>query len=561
MATRLPTRAEILDLLGRTNAPLHAREIASRLRGLRGRLPRPPAPARQPEPRGRPDGATGAALPRSATATARRASPARDASARGCSPCTRAASASWPASTRARAATTSSSRPRRMGGAHARRQGARARPVAQRRAAPRARSSRSSSAGIKRVAGTLRRKGKSAWLEPDDTRVRGPIVLPRAIDAAGPEGNSGNDGDAVVVAHHALAGAPRREPRGRASSRCSGRPGELSVEVAKILVLERDRASRTPRRPSPRPRPSATRSRTSMKEGREDLRHIPLPTIDPEDARDHDDAVWVERTDARRLPRVDRHRRREHLRHARHAPSTTRRRRAAAASTCPTAPSRCSRARCRRTSARSCPDVDRLCLCAEVELDAGGHVMRQPPRARRHAIARRSSRTAGSRARSGSRARRSASPRPTRWSRGSASRYELSRAPARAAHEARRARLRAARGEGRPRREDARADRRRAARDRPGREARPTSSSRSSCSSANETVARWCQETRRPDDLPRARSRPTSRSSTASRRCARRSASSSTSRTRATRRSSATCSSRSPTTRWRRCSTRCSCGR
>ncbi|MEO7113189.1 MAG: ribonuclease R, partial [Polyangiaceae bacterium] len=30
---------------------------------------------------------------------------------------------------------------------------------------------------IKRVAGTLRRRGKSAWLEPDDNRIRGPIVL------------------------------------------------------------------------------------------------------------------------------------------------------------------------------------------------------------------------------------------------------------------------------------------------------------------------------------------------------------------------------------------------
>jgi ribonuclease R len=36
---------------------------------------------------------------------------------------------------------------------------------------------------MKRVAGTLRRKGKSAWLEPDDTRVRGPIVLPRALSS------------------------------------------------------------------------------------------------------------------------------------------------------------------------------------------------------------------------------------------------------------------------------------------------------------------------------------------------------------------------------------------
>jgi hypothetical protein len=34
-----------------------------------------------------------------------------------------------------------------------------------------------------------------------------------------------------------------------------------------------------------------------MLAGREDLTHIPLPTIDPEDARDHDDAVWVAWTD------------------------------------------------------------------------------------------------------------------------------------------------------------------------------------------------------------------------------------------------------------------------
>src|SRR5260221_202273 len=35
-----------------------------------------------------------------------------------------------------------------------------------------------------------------------------------------------------------------------------------------------------------------------MLAGREDLTHIPLPTIDPDDARDHDDAVWVARTDS-----------------------------------------------------------------------------------------------------------------------------------------------------------------------------------------------------------------------------------------------------------------------
>src|SRR5579859_3574183 len=69
--------------------------------------------------------------------------------------------------------------------------------------------------GLERVAGTLKRRGKSAWLEPDDTRVRGPIVLPRAIDAGGPEGNSGNDGDAVVVAITRWPESTDENPEGR----------------------------------------------------------------------------------------------------------------------------------------------------------------------------------------------------------------------------------------------------------------------------------------------------------------------------------------------------------
>src|SRR5689334_14882052 len=43
-----------------------------------------------------------------------------------------------------------------------------------------------------RVAGVLRRRGRSAWLEPDDSRIRGPIVL-------GPLPKSVNDGAAAVV--------------------------------------------------------------------------------------------------------------------------------------------------------------------------------------------------------------------------------------------------------------------------------------------------------------------------------------------------------------------------
>jgi ribonuclease R len=224
--------------------------------------------------------------------------------------------------------------------------------------------------GLKRVAGTLRRKGKSAWLEPDDTRVRGPIVLPRGIDVAGPEGNSGNDGDAVVVAITRWPETPDENPEG-AIETVLGRPGELSVEAAKILVLEgieeahsleavREAEAYGVEVPEP------------MKEGREDLRHIPLPTIDPEDARDHDDAVWVERNERGgyrawiAIADVSTY----------VTPKTALDDEAKARGCSVYLPDRAIPMLPRALSSNLCsllPAVDRLCLCADVELDEGGH--------------------------------------------------------------------------------------------------------------------------------------------------------------------------------------------
>ncbi len=148
--------------------------------------------------------------------------------------------------------------------------------------------------GTKRIAGVLRRRGKSAWLEPDDTRFRGPIVLTSAVDKSA-EGNSGKDGDAAVVTITRYPTQPGENPEGKLDA-VLGRPGELSVEVAKVLVTEQIEEVHSA---------DATREAEAfgetvpahMLEGRIDLTHLPLPTIDPEDARDHDDAVWVERTD------------------------------------------------------------------------------------------------------------------------------------------------------------------------------------------------------------------------------------------------------------------------
>lgn len=225
--------------------------------------------------------------------------------------------------------------------------------------------------GTKRVAGVLRRRGKSAWLEPDDTRLRGPITLSADVDVKGPEGNSGKDGDAAVVTITRYPLLPDENPEGVLEA-VLGTPGELSVEAAKVLVTEKVDALHSE---------DAVREAesygmtvpTEMLAGREDLTHLPLPTIDPEDARDHDDAVWVERTgdggykawiaiaDVSSYVRPGTHLDEEALSRG-----------------CSVyLPDRAIPMLPRALSSNLCsllPDVVRLCLCAEVTVDAAGNV-------------------------------------------------------------------------------------------------------------------------------------------------------------------------------------------
>ena len=139
-----------------------------------------------------------------------------------------------------------------------------------------------------RVAGTLRRKGKSAWLEPDDARVRGPIVITGAGSA-----NLGADGEAAVATIVRFPESPDENPEGTIEA-VLGTPGDPKVEVAKVLVREAIEEGHPPLAVAEAEAygPEVT---PDLLVGREDLTHVPLPTIDPEDARDHDDAVWAVR--------------------------------------------------------------------------------------------------------------------------------------------------------------------------------------------------------------------------------------------------------------------------
>lgn len=137
-----------------------------------------------------------------------------------------------------------------------------------------------------RVAGVLRKRGKSVWLEPDDSRVRGPLVLsPTKL---------GEDGDAAVAEITRFPEFGDENPEGELIT-VLGTPGDPNVEVAKILIREQV-SEQHPEGAIREAESMAARLLPLKLDGRVDLREVPLPTIDPEDARDHDDAVWVEKS-------------------------------------------------------------------------------------------------------------------------------------------------------------------------------------------------------------------------------------------------------------------------
>jgi ribonuclease R len=166
-----------------------------------------------------------------------------------------------------------------------------------------------------RVAGIFRRRGKSTWLEPDDTRVRGPIVLVMDKSATNPPGKHEKaagadsevstaagepgkqrmprDGEAAIAEITRFPEYPDESPEGRLIA-ALGQSGNPNTEVAKILVREQI-VEEHPAEAMQEAESMAARMQRVDATRRTDLRQVPLPTIDPVDARDHDDAVWVEK--------------------------------------------------------------------------------------------------------------------------------------------------------------------------------------------------------------------------------------------------------------------------
>jgi len=81
-----------------------------------------------------------------------------------------------------------------------------------------------------RVPGVIRKKGKSAWLDPDDMRLRGPIVL---ADGA----RKARDGDAAVVNITRFPDFAGELPEGEVEE-ILGPQGDPQTEVKKILIRD-----------------------------------------------------------------------------------------------------------------------------------------------------------------------------------------------------------------------------------------------------------------------------------------------------------------------------------
>ncbi len=139
----------------------------------------------------------------------------------------------------------------------------------------------------KRVTGTVHPRGRGMSFEPDDIRLRAPMRVVGSVPKAAKSGS--------VTLAEIITFPQRREDRPEVRIiEVLGAQGVARIEVEKIKLregiieefpedVELEAAALPPRV-----------DRGVIKK-REDLRNVDLVTIDPETARDHDDAIWVER--------------------------------------------------------------------------------------------------------------------------------------------------------------------------------------------------------------------------------------------------------------------------
>ena len=134
-----------------------------------------------------------------------------------------------------------------------------------------------------RVVGVYQKKGKSAWVETEDPAMDGQIDISGDTTAA--------PGQLVVVELEQWE--KQQNPRGRVLE-VLGWPGDAGVDIVAVIHRQGLRTS-VPEDVIAETR--AVQEEVGAREiaRREDWRDRLVITIDPADAKDHDDAIWVER--------------------------------------------------------------------------------------------------------------------------------------------------------------------------------------------------------------------------------------------------------------------------
>jgi ribonuclease R len=144
-------------------------------------------------------------------------------------------------------------------------------------------------AGAQRILGVIRKSHREVRVEPVDRRSKDTLLL------TDPQAQELRDGDLVLA--QATAAETRFGPKRGKLLEVIGREDE--PRAASLLAIH---AHGIPTGFSPAAEAEAEAAQPPTLAGREDLRHVPFITIDPADARDHDDAVYAEPDDDEKNP-------------------------------------------------------------------------------------------------------------------------------------------------------------------------------------------------------------------------------------------------------------------
>ncbi len=139
--------------------------------------------------------------------------------------------------------------------------------------------------GRAKITGQLARMGRQQVLQPDDPRITGPVTLSGSIPEA-------KDGIAVVAEITRYPDVPDGAIEAKVL-KVLGDPDDPRTEVEKVLACA-DVDEVFPEEVERIAAGLATLVQPGDLADRADLRHIPFTTIDPETARDFDDAVAIE---------------------------------------------------------------------------------------------------------------------------------------------------------------------------------------------------------------------------------------------------------------------------